>query len=80
MTRELAQEKPRFGYRRLRLGTAPDSIPYNQFEAGTLATRLNEATGDARYRHAALSLAEKIRRENGVRQARPFIEQLIADA
>jgi sterol 3beta-glucosyltransferase len=57
-----------------RLGVGPPGVPALHLSAGGLATIIEEAIGDPRYRTRAHSVGDQLRQENGVASAIEFIE------
>jgi UDP:flavonoid glycosyltransferase YjiC (YdhE family) len=59
------------------LGCATAAISYSELTAERLASAISTILTDPRFRKTAAELGEKIRQEQGVRQARLLIEQLV---
>jgi sterol 3beta-glucosyltransferase len=72
-------DQPFWGYHVAKLGVGPTPIPQKQLTAERLTAAIQQATTDENMRANAAILGEKIRAENGVKQAVKVFEKLIAN-
>ncbi len=66
-----------WGYRSMKLGVSPATIPYEKLNIDTLAAAIIRAVEDKNISQNAVSLGEKIRDENGVKTAVEIIEKTL---
>jgi sterol 3beta-glucosyltransferase len=66
-----------WGYRSMKLGISPATIPYEKLNIDILAAAILRAVEDTNIRQNVASLGEKIRAENGVKTAVEIIERTL---
>ena len=59
------------------LGCAPAAIPFPELTAERLANAISKILTTPRFRKTAAELGERVRQEQGVKQARLLIERLV---
>jgi sterol 3beta-glucosyltransferase len=67
-------DQPFWGYRSIKLGVSPATIPYNKLTVDTLANAITTSIQDNTIRKCAEVLGQKISLENGVARAVEIIE------